>query len=415
MKRILALLLCVVSVLALCACSKANTAQPAGARFDKPLQQQTENQLQPQSNIYLTADTFYYATEDTDERNTFGTPQKLMAYDLLTGKTRTVLDGVSDIAQMCRIGNTLYFTCYTYTDTDKTQWGFCLYAYDIHKDWPACIYATPNTSDGVALAPCGYTLFYLSIIVLIPLLALLTKSFSLSWPQFWEAVSAPRVLASYKLTFGASFIAACVNLVFGLLIAWVLVRYQFPGKKIVDAFVDLPFALPTAVAGISLTALLAGNGWVGQYFEPFGIQLAFNPNGVVIALIFIGLPFVVRTVQPVLEDSEKELEEAATSLGATRWQVFTKVILPSITPALLTGFAMAFARAIGEYGSVIFIAGNMPMVSEITPLIIIGKLEQYDTAGATAVAVVMLFFSFIMLLVINALQAWQRRHAGMPA
>ena len=261
----------------------------------------------------------------------------------------------------------------------------------------------------------GYTLFYLSIIVLIPLLALLTKSFSLSWPQFWEAVSAPRVLASYKLTFAASFIAACVNLVFGLLIAWVLVRYQFPGKKIVDAFVDLPFALPTAVAGISLTALLAGNGWVGQYFEPFGIQLAFNPNGVVIALIFIGLPFVVRTVQPVLEDSEKELEEAATSLGATRWQVFTKVILPSITPALLTGFAMAFARAIGEYGSVIFIAGNMPMVSEITPLIIIGKLEQYDTAGATAVAVVMLFFSFIMLLVINALQAWQRRHAGMPA
>jgi sulfate transport system permease protein len=261
----------------------------------------------------------------------------------------------------------------------------------------------------------GYTLFYLSIIVLIPLLALLAKSFSLSWPQFWEAVSAPRVLASYKLTFGTSFIAACVNLVFGLLIAWVLVRYQFPGKKIVDAFVDLPFALPTAVAGISLTALLAGNGWVGQYFEPFGIQLAFNPNGVVIALIFIGLPFVVRTVQPVLEDSEKELEEAATSLGATRWQVFTKVILPSITPALLTGFAMAFARAIGEYGSVIFIAGNMPMVSEITPLIIIGKLEQYDTAGATAVAVVMLFFSFIMLLVINALQAWQRRHAGMPA
>ena len=261
----------------------------------------------------------------------------------------------------------------------------------------------------------GYTLFYLSVIVLVPLSALVFKTFSLTWEQFWAAISAPRVLASYRLTFGASFIAACVNLVFGLLIAWVLVRYQFPGKKIVDAFVDLPFALPTAVAGISLTALLAGNGWVGQYFEPFGIQLAFNPNGVVIALIFIGLPFVVRTVQPVLEDSEKELEEAATSLGATRWQVFTKVILPSITPALLTGFAMAFARAIGEYGSVIFIAGNMPMVSEITPLIIIGKLEQYDTAGATAVAVVMLFFSFIMLLVINALQAWQRRHAGMPA
>ena len=203
-----------------------------------------------------------------------------------------------------------------------------------------------------------------------------------------------------------------MNLVFGLLVAWVLVRYQFPGKKIVDALVDLPFALPTAVAGISLTALLAGNGWVGQFMEPLGIQLAFNPNGIVIALIFIGLPFVVRTVQPVLEDSEKELEEAATSLGASRWQIFYKVLLPTITPALLTGFAMAFARALGEYGSVIFIAGNMPMVSEITPLIIIGKLEQYDYAGATAVAVVMLFFAFIMLLVINGLQAWQRRHSG---
>ena len=261
----------------------------------------------------------------------------------------------------------------------------------------------------------GYTLFYLSIIVLIPLLALLLKTFTMTWPQFWEAVASPRVLASYRLTFGASFIAACVNLVFGLLIAWVLVRYKFPGKKIVDALVDLPFALPTAVAGISLTALLAGNGWVGQYLEPLGIQLAFNPNGIVIALIFIGLPFVVRTVQPVLEDSEKELEEAATSLGATRWQIFAKVILPGITPALLTGFAMAFARAVGEYGSVIFIAGNMPMVSEITPLIIIGKLEQYDYAGATAVAVVMLVISFVLLLVINALQAWQRRHAGAPA
>jgi sulfate transport system permease protein len=260
----------------------------------------------------------------------------------------------------------------------------------------------------------GYTLFYLSIIVLIPLSALIFKTFELTWEQFWEAVSAPRVVASYKLTFGASFLAAVVNLVFGLLIAWVLVRYKFPGKKIVDALVDLPFALPTAVAGISLTALLAGNGWVGQYLEPLGIQLAFNPNGIVIALIFIGLPFVVRTVQPVLEDSEKELEEAATSLGASRWQIFYKVILPSILPALMTGFAMAFARAVGEYGSVIFIAGNMPMISEITPLIIIGKLEQYDYAGATAVAVVMLLISFVLLLVINALQAWQRRHAGAP-
>jgi sulfate transport system permease protein len=191
-----------------------------------------------------------------------------------------------------------------------------------------------------------------------------------------------------------------------------LVRYPFPGKKLVDALVDLPFALPTAVAGISLTALLAGNGWVGQYLEPYGIQLAFNPNGVVIALIFIGLPFVVRTVQPVLEDAEKELEEAATCLGATRWQTFSRVVFPSIAPALLTGFAMAFARAVGEYGSVIFIAGNMPMVSEITPLIIIGKLEQYDYAGATAVATVMLAISFVLLLVINGLQGWQRKRSA---
>ena len=261
----------------------------------------------------------------------------------------------------------------------------------------------------------GYTLFYLLLIVLIPLSALLFKTFSLTWLQFWDAVTSPRVLASYRLTFGASFLAALVNVFTGLLVAWVLVRYQFPGKKVVDALVDLPFALPTAVAGISLTALLAGNGWIGQYLEPMGIQLAFNPNGVVIALIFIGLPFVVRTVQPVVEDAEKELEEAATCLGATRWQTFRLVILPSIAPALLTGFAMAFARALGEYGSVIFIAGNMPMVSEITPLIIIGKLEQYDYAGATAVASVMLLFSFILLLVINALQAWQRRHSGAPA
>jgi sulfate transport system permease protein len=258
----------------------------------------------------------------------------------------------------------------------------------------------------------GYTLLYLSLIVLIPLSALVLKTFTLSWDQFWVAISSPRVLASYRLTFGASLIAASVNVVFGLLVAWVLVRYSFPGKKVVDALVDLPFALPTAVAGISLTALLAGNGWIGQYLEPLGIKLAFNPNGVVIALIFIGLPFVVRTVQPVLEDTEKELEEAAMCLGATRWQTFIKVIFPSIAPALLTGFAMAFARAIGEYGSVIFIAGNMPMISEITPLIIIGKLEQYDYAGATAVAVVMLAMSFVLLLIINALQGWQRRRSG---
>ncbi len=261
----------------------------------------------------------------------------------------------------------------------------------------------------------GYTLFYLFLIVLIPLSALLFKTFSLTLDQFWSAVASPRVLASYRLTFGASLLAAAVNVVAGLLVAWVLVRYRFPGKRLVDALVDLPFALPTAVAGISLSALLAGNGWIGQYLEPHGIQLAFNPNGIVIALIFIGLPFVVRTVQPVLEDAEKELEEAATCLGATRWQTFRLVILPSILPALLTGFAMAFARALGEYGSVIFIAGNVPMVSEITPLIIIGKLEQYDYAGATAVASVMLGFAFVMLLLINLLQGWQRRRSGAPA
>ena len=258
----------------------------------------------------------------------------------------------------------------------------------------------------------GFTLFYLSVIVLIPLSALLFKTFTLTWEQFIAAVTSPRVVASYQLTFGASFLAALVNAVFGLLVAWVLVRYSFPGKKIIDALVDLPFALPTAVAGISLTALLASNGWIGSLLEPYGIQLAFNRNGVVIALIFVGLPFVVRTVQPVLEDFEKELEEAATCLGATRWQTFRYVIFPTIAPALLTGFAMAFARGVGEYGSVIFIAGNMPMLSEITPLIIIGKLEQYDYAGATAVATVMLLASFLMLLVINAMQSWQRKRAG---
>ena len=258
----------------------------------------------------------------------------------------------------------------------------------------------------------GFTLAYLSLIVLIPLSALVFKTLNLTWDQFWQAVTAPRVVASYKLTIGASFIAALVNAFFGLHLAWVLVRYQFFGKKIVDALVDLPFALPTAVAGISLTALLAGNGWIGQYLEPLGIQLAFNRNGVLIALIFIGLPFVVRTVQPILEDVEKELEEAATCLGATRWQTFSRVIFPALAPALLTGFAMAFARAIGEYGSVIFIAGNMPMVSEITPLIIISKLEQYDYAGATAVALVMLLAAFVMLLLINGLQAWQRARSG---
>ncbi len=261
----------------------------------------------------------------------------------------------------------------------------------------------------------GYTLLYLCLIVLIPLSALVFKTLSMSWVDFWEAVTAPRVLASFRLTFGASFLAAAFNVVAGLLVAWVLVRYDFPGKKLADALVDLPFALPTAVAGISLAAILAENGWIGQYLAPLGIQLAFQPGGIVVALIFIGLPFVVRTVQPVLEDTEKELEEAAACLGATRWQTFRLVIFPAITPALVTGFAMAFARAVGEYGSVIFIAGNMPMVSEITPLVIIGKLEQYDYAGATAVASVMLLISFILLLIINGLQAWGRRRYGGAA
>jgi sulfate transport system permease protein len=261
----------------------------------------------------------------------------------------------------------------------------------------------------------GCTLFYLGLIVLIPISALFFKTFTLSFEQFWAAVTSERVIASYRLTFGASLLAALVNMVFGLVLAWVLVRYNFPGKKMMDALIDLPFALPTAVAGIALTALLASNGWLGQYLEPMGITLAFTPAGVVVALIFIGIPFVVRTVQPVLEDFESELEEAATSLGASRLQIFIRLILPHIAPALLTGFAMAFARAIGEYGSVIFIAGNVPMVSEITPLIIVAKLEQYDYAGATAVAVVMLLIAFVLLLAINALQAWQRRATGGAA
>mgnify|MGYP001397708370 CR=1 FL=1 len=257
----------------------------------------------------------------------------------------------------------------------------------------------------------GFTLLYLSLIVLIPLSAAFIRTAELSWPEFWSIVTTPRVVASYRLTFGASFAAACVNVVFGLLVAWVLVRYHFPGKKLVDALVDLPFALPTAVAGIALTALYAGNGWIGQFLEPLGIKVAFTPIGIFVALTFIGLPFVVRTVQPVLEDIESELEEAAATLGANRWQTFTRVIFPAIFPALMTGFALAFARAIGEYGSVIFIAGNMPMISEITPLLIVTKLEQYDYAGATALSVVMLVISFILLLIINLLQWWSRRRS----
>ncbi len=255
----------------------------------------------------------------------------------------------------------------------------------------------------------GYTLFYLGLIVLIPLSAAFIKTFSLTWEAFWNTVSAPRVVASYWLTFRTSLIAAGINAAFGLLTAWVLVRYKFPGKKFIDAIVDLPFALPTAVAGIALTAVYATNGWLGKPLAEAGIKVAFTPLGILVALTFIGLPFVVRTVQPVLEDMEKELEEAAKSLGASNWQTFSRVIFPTVLPAVITGFTLAFARALGEYGSVIFIAGNMPMVSEITPLIIITKLEQYDYSGATAVAVVMLVASFLLLLAINTLQWWARK------
>ena len=259
----------------------------------------------------------------------------------------------------------------------------------------------------------GFTIFYLSLIVLIPLSAVFFKTFTMSWPAFWSAVTSERVMASYRLSFGASLIAAAINVVFGGILAWVLVRYTFPGKRIIDALVDLPFALPTAVAGITLTALYSSNGWIGKFLEgSLGLKVAFTPLGIVIALTFIGLPFVVRTVQPVLEDAERELEEAAASLGATSWQTFAKVIFPTVMPSLITGFALAFARATGEYGSVIFIAGNMPMVSEITPLFIITKLEQYDYAGATAIAAVMLVVSFLLLLTINLLQAWARGKNG---
>jgi sulfate transport system permease protein len=256
----------------------------------------------------------------------------------------------------------------------------------------------------------GYSILYLSLIVLIPLSALFFKSAQLTWSEFWGTVASPRVFASYKLTFGASLAAAAINAVFGFIVAWTLVRYRFPGRKLIDAMVDLPFALPTAVSGIALTAVYSQNGWFGQYLEPLGIKAAFSPLGVTIALTFIGLPFVVRTLQPALEDLEKENEESAASLGATRWQTFLRVIVPSVAPALLTGFALSFARALGEYGSVAFISGNMPMRTEITSLLIIAKLEQYDYAGATAIAVVMLLASFLLLFAINVLQWWSGQH-----
>lgn len=262
----------------------------------------------------------------------------------------------------------------------------------------------------------GFTLAYLGLIALVPLLGLFLRTAEMTWERFWVTVTDARVLAAYRLSFGASLIAAAVNLVFGLIVAWVLVRYRFPGRRLVDALIDLPFALPTAVAGISLTAIYARSGWIGRYLEPLNIKVAFAPLGVVVALTFIGLPFVVRTLQPVLEDLDPEVEEAAASLGARRGHTICRVILPELWPVLLTGFALAFARALGEYGSIVFISGNMPMRTEIAPLLMVMKLEQYDYAGATAIAVVMLCASFVLLLTINLLQRWSgQRHCITPS
>lgn len=273
---------------------------------------------------------------------------------------------------------------------------------------PFSFKSKPRILPGFHLS-LGFTLLYLSLIVLIPLSAIVINTFDMTWQAFWTTVTSERVVASYRLSFGASLLAALTNVIFGGILAWVLVRYEFPGKRIVDAFIDLPFALPTAVAGITLATIYAPKGWIGKIAAEWDFKIAYTPYGIYIALIFIGLPFVVRTVQPVLEEAEKELEEAAHSLGANHWQTFRRVIFPSVFPALLTGFALAFARATGEYGSVIFIAGNMPMISEITPLFMITKLEQYDYHGATAIAVVMLILSFVFLLAINALQVWSRQ------
>ncbi len=269
-----------------------------------------------------------------------------------------------------------------------------------------------TTLPGFHLA-LGYTVFYLSLIVLIPLSMLFIKTSTMSFSEFCSVVTAPRTLAAYRLSIGAAFIASVVNIFFGFLIAWVLARYSFPGKKIVDALIDFPFALPTAVAGIALTALYSSNGWVGQFFYKMGIQSAYTPLGVTLALIFIGLPFVVRTVEPVLQEIDPEVEDAASSLGANRWQTFRRVIFPAVLPSLITGFSLAFARTIGEYGSVVFIAGNMPGKTEIAPLLIITKLEQYDYSGATAIAVVLLMVSFLLLAITNLLQWWVSKRIGM--
>jgi sulfate/thiosulfate transport system permease protein len=268
----------------------------------------------------------------------------------------------------------------------------------------------PSVLPGFGLT-LGFTLSYLGLIVLLPLGALVLSAAG-AGAEAWQTLASSRVLAAFRVSFGTAFVAAAVNAVFGLIVAWVLVRYTFPGRRIVDSLIDLPFALPTAVAGIALTALYAGNGWLGQFLEPLGIKIAFTPLGIVVALIFIGLPFVVRTVEPVLQDLDAEVEEAAATLGARRWQAFCRIILPAILPALLTGFALAFARGLGEYGSVIFIAGNMPMVSEIVPLLIVIQLEQYDYAGATVVGSAMLAASFLLLLAINLLQRWARARSA---
>jgi sulfate transport system permease protein len=267
-------------------------------------------------------------------------------------------------------------------------------------------HASPLPGFGLTL---GTSVLYLTLLVLIPLAGVFVLTARMTGAEFWAAVAAPRALASYRLTIGMSLAAACVNAICGLLVAWVLVRYAFPGRRVVDALVDLPFAMPTAVAGIALTAVYSGNGWVGQWLEAWGLKVVFTPLGVMLALTFIGLPFVVRTVQPVLQDIDSEVEEAAVSLGASRWQTFRRVLLPTVAPALVTGFTLAFARALGEYGSVIFISGNLPFRTEITTLLIMTKLEQYDYRGAAAIATVMLLMSFALLLTINLLQAWMRR------
>lgn len=269
----------------------------------------------------------------------------------------------------------------------------------------------PSILPGFGLA-LGFTITYLSLIILIPLAALIIKTTSLSWAEFWAIATNERVFAALRLSFGGSLIAATINVVFGSIVAWVLVRYRFPGKKVVDAIVDLPFALPTAVAGIALTAIFAPNGWIGQYLEPYGFKVAYTPLGIIIALTFIGLPFVVRTVQPVLEEIDREVEEAAATLGAHRWKTITRVVLPTLAPALMTGYVLALARAVGEYGSVVFIAGNLPYQTEIAPLLIVIRLEEYDYVGAAAIATIMLAISFVMFLAINLIQAWARRRFG---